>query len=154
MRQLYHKRKRHFRDGINKIVAGFVKRCWEEGMAEILCGDLREIRDNAKFSRKSNTMVHNFWSVGYQYKRIREKAEEYGIRTRRESERGSSGECPICGSKRILKRGRLFKCMDCKVEAHRDAVGSVNIELAHGEVLPAGVVNRVVARPLLISIEA
>jgi len=154
MRQLYRKRKRRFRDRINKIVADFVKRCWEEGVSEIVCGDLREIRDNAKFGRKSNAMIHNFWSVGYQYQRIREKAEEYGIRTRREDERGSSSECPICGSKRIVKRGRLFKCMDCKIEAHRDAVGSVNIGLAQGEVLAAGVINRAVARPSLISIEA
>jgi len=39
--------------------------------------------------------------------------------------------------------------VDCKLEAHRDAVGSVNIGLAQGERLPAGVINRAVARPLL-----
>lgn len=154
IRQLYRKRKRHFRDRINKIVADFVRRCWEEGVSEIVYGDLREIRKNAKFGRKSNTMIHNFWSVGYQYKRLREKAEEYGIKTRREDERGSSSECPICGSKRIVRRGRLFKCVECKIEAHRDAVGSVNIGLAQGELIPAGVINRAVARPALISVEA
>ncbi|MDF2958124.1 MAG: Transposase [Candidatus Alkanophagales archaeon MCA70_species_1] len=71
------------------------------------------------------------------------------VRVRREDERGSSSECPRCGSKRIVKRGRLFKCVDCKLEAHRDAVGSVNMGLAQGEGLPAGVINRAVARPLL-----
>lgn len=101
-------------------------------MSEIVCGDLREIRKSAKFSRKSNAMIHNFWTVGYQYQRIREKAEEYGIRTRRENERGTSSKCPRCGSKRIVKRGRLFKCVECMLEAHRDAVGSVNIGLAQG----------------------
>ena len=99
-------------------------------MSEIVCGDLREIRKSAKFSRKSNAMIHNFWTVSYQYQRIREKAEEYGIRTRRENERGTSSKCPRCGSKRIVKRGRLFKCVECMLEAHRDAVGSVNIGLA------------------------
>ena len=152
--KLYRKRKRRFRDRINKIVADFVNRCWELGVAEIVCGDLREIRDNAKFGKKSNSMIHNFWSVGYQYQRLREKAEEYGLRTRRENERGTSSECPRCGSNRIVKRGRLFKCVDCKLEAHRDAVGSVNIGLAQGEIIPAGVINRAVARPALISIEA
>ncbi|MHC1610860.1 MAG: RNA-guided endonuclease InsQ/TnpB family protein [Candidatus Methanospirareceae archaeon] len=152
MRQLYRKRKRHFRDRINKIVADFVRRCWELGVAEIVCGDLREIRDNAKFSRKSNSLIHNFWSIGYQYRRLREKAEEYGIRVRREDERGSSSECPRCRSRRIVKRGRLFKCVDCKLEAHRDAVGSVNIGLAQGEALSAGVVNGAVTRPLLLSV--
>jgi hypothetical protein len=44
--------------------------------------------------------------------------------------------------------------MDCKLEAHRDAVGSVNIGLAQGEIIPAGVVNGAVARPSLLAIEA
>ncbi|WP_456487725.1 zinc ribbon domain-containing protein [Candidatus Alkanophaga liquidiphilum] len=94
-------------------------------------------------------MIHNFWSPRYLYKRISEKAEEYGIRTRREDERGTSSECPRCHSSRIVKRGRWFKCVDCKLEAHRDAVGSVNIRLAQGERLSVGVINRAVARPLL-----
>ena len=150
LRKLYRKRKRRFRDSINKEVADFVRKCWEMGVAEMVCGgDLRGIREDAHFGRKANAMIHNFWSVGYQYRRLREKAEEYGIRVRREDERGSSSECPRCGSKRIVKRGRLFKCVDCKLEAHRDAVGSVNIGLAQGERLPAGVINRAVARPLL-----
>lgn len=152
--KVYRKRKRRFRDKINKIVADFVNRCWELGVAEIVCGDLREIRNSAKFGKKSNSMIHNFWSVGYQYKRLREKAEEYGMRTRRENERGTSSECPRCGSKRIVKRGRLFKCVDCKLEAHRDAVGSINIGLAQGEIIHAGVINRAVARPSLICVEA
>ena len=94
-------------------------------------------------------MIHNFWSIGYQYQRLREKAEEYGMRTRREDERGTSSECPRCGSKNIVKRGRLFKCKGCKIEAHRDAVGSINIGLAQGEVLAAGVINGAVTCPLL-----
>ena len=95
-------------------------------------------------------MIHNFWSVGYVYQRLREKAEEYGLKTRRDDERGTSSECPRCRSKRIVKRGRLFKCVDCRLEAHRDAVGGVNIGLAQGEILSAGVINRAVTRPLLV----
>jgi len=152
LRKMYRKRKRRFRDKINKIVADFVRKCWELGVAEIVCGDLREIRKEAKFSKKSNSMIHNFWSVGYLYRRLREKAEEYGIITRRRDERGTSSECPRCHSKRIEKRGRLFKCVDCGLEAHRDAVGGVNIGLAQGEELPAGVINRAVTRPLLLSV--
>jgi len=97
-------------------------------------------------------MIHNFWSVGYIYKRMREKAEEYGIVVRRVDERGSSSECPLCHSRRVVKRGRLFKCLNCGLEAHRDAVGGVNIGLAQGEELPAGVINRAVTRPLLLSV--
>ncbi|MHC1610410.1 MAG: hypothetical protein ACXQTW_02225 [Candidatus Methanospirareceae archaeon] len=35
------------------IVADFVNQCWERGVSEIVCGDLREIRKEAKFSKKS-----------------------------------------------------------------------------------------------------
>jgi len=152
LRKMYRKRKRRFRAKINKIVADFVRKCWERGVAEIVCGDLRDIRNSAKFNKKSNSMIHNFWSVGYVYKRLKEKAEEYGIVTRRVDERGSSSECPLCHSKRVVKRGRLFKCLNCGLEAHRDAVGGVNIGLARGEALPAGVINGAVTRPLLLTV--
>ncbi|MHA1686424.1 MAG: hypothetical protein ACTSYD_08445 [Candidatus Heimdallarchaeaceae archaeon] len=51
-----------------------------------------------------------------------------------------------------MKRKRLFKCLDCGLEVHRDAVGSVNIGLAQGEYFPAGVINRAVTRPLLLTL--
>jgi len=44
-------------------------------------------------------------------------------------ERGTSSKCPRCGSSRAIKRGRLFRCKECRLEAHRDAVGAVNISL-------------------------
>ncbi|MHA1685503.1 MAG: transposase [Candidatus Heimdallarchaeaceae archaeon] len=85
-------------------------------------------------------------------KRIKEKAEEYSIKVKEVNEAHTSSICPRCHSTHILKRKRLFKCLDCGLEAHRDAVGSVNIGLAHGDPLPAGVINRVVARPLLLTL--
>ena len=53
-----------------------------------------------------------------------------------EDESYTSSVCPKCGSRNVIKRKRLFKCLDCNLEAHRDAVGCVNIRLAHtgGEV--------------------
>jgi len=101
-------------------VADFVRKCWERGVAEIVCGDLMDIRSSAKFNKKSNSMIQNFWSVGYLYKRLNEKAEEYGIVMRRvDDERGSSSECLLCHSIRVVKRGLLFKCFNCGLEAHR-----------------------------------
>jgi len=57
-------------------------------------------------------------------------------------------------AKRIVKRGRLFKCVDCGLETHRDAAVGVNtgLRLAQGEtLLLVGLINRAVTRPLLIS---
>ncbi|RLG55540.1 MAG: hypothetical protein DRN95_07755 [Candidatus Hydrothermarchaeota archaeon] len=63
--------------------------------------------------------------------------------------------CPRCGSKNVEKRKRLFKCLSCGLEAHRD-VGCVNIGLAHFEKASlsqnGGAVNRAVASPLLLRI--
>ncbi|RLG37867.1 MAG: hypothetical protein DRN91_04285, partial [Candidatus Alkanophagales archaeon] len=42
------------------------------------------------------------------------------------------------------KERQTVKCMKCGLEAHRDAVGCINIRLAQGERLPAGVINRAV----------
>ncbi len=131
--KLYRKRQRRFRTKINWIVKNFVETCWFKGVSEIICGDLRNIRDSAKFNKKANSMIHNFWSIGYIVKRLTEKSKEYGIKVTPVDEKGTSSVCPRCHSKHIMKRKRLFKCLDCKLEAHRDAVGSINIGLAQGE---------------------
>jgi len=151
--RLYRIQKRRFRDVVNKVVNDFVVRCWSQGVAEIVLGDLTNIRNSANFSKKSNSMIHLFWSHRYLVTRIKEKAEEYGISVREIDERGSSSVCPRCGSKRVVRKGRLFRCVQCTLEAHRDAVGCVNIGLAQGEHLSAGVVNRAVARPSFLSVE-
>jgi putative transposase len=151
--RLYRIRKRRFRDVVNKVVNDFVVRCWSQGVAEIVLGDLTNLRNSANFSKKSNSMIHLFWSHRYLVTRIKEKAEEYGISIKEIDERGSSSVCPCCGSKRVVRKGRLFKCVKCTLEAHRDAVGSINIGLAQGEYFSAGVINRAVARPTLLTVE-
>ncbi|MFX1518330.1 MAG: RNA-guided endonuclease InsQ/TnpB family protein [Promethearchaeota archaeon] len=153
LRRLYRKRKRRFRDVINKVVNDFVIYCWSHSVSEIVLGELTNIRASAKFSKKSNAMIHLFWSHQYLVTRIKEKAEEYGITVREIDEKGTSSVCPRCGATRAVRKGRLFKCLRCRLEAHRDAVGCINIGLAQGELLSAGVVNRAVARPSFLTIE-
>jgi putative transposase len=153
LRWLFRKRKRRFRDVINKVVNDFVVRCWSQGVSEIVVGELTNIRASAHFSKKSNAMIHLFWSHRYLVTRIKEKAEEYGITVTEIDERGTSSVCPRCGATRVVRKGRLFKCVQCKLEAHRDAVGCVNIGLAQGDHLAAGVINRAVTRPSFLSVE-
>ncbi len=151
--KLYRKRQRRFRNKVNWIVKDFIETCWHKGVSEIIHGDLENIRDNAKFNKKPNSMIHNFWSIGYIVKKLKEKSEEYGIKVKPVGERGTSSVCPRCHSKHVMKRKRLFKCLDCKLEAHRDAVGSINIGLTQGETFTsAGVINRVVTHPSLINV--
>jgi len=151
LRKLYRKRKRRFRHAVNTVVNSFVKSCWSEGVSEIITGDLNGIRTNGKnMGKKSNSMVHNFWSHRYLVHRIKYKAEEYGMKVSEEDESYTSSVCPKCCSSNVIKRKRLFKCLDCTLEAHRDSVGCVNIRLAHtgGEVA-----NWALASPLLLSVE-
>jgi len=149
LRKLFRKRQRRFRHRVNTIIHRFIEDCYSRGVSEIVMGDLTGIRENNDRGSKINSMIHNFWSFEYITKRIREKAEEYGIRVKLVDEGYTSSICPRCKSRNVAKQKRLFKCFNCELEAHRDAIGCVNISLAQGEI-PAGGVNRAVTRPLLI----
>ena len=68
-----------------------------------------------------------------------------------------SSVCPRCGSKNVEKRKRLFNSkLELWVGSTQDAVGCVNIRLAHFEKAKlsqnGGVVNGAVASPLLLKI--
>ena len=78
-------------------------------------------------------MINNFWSFNYIVRRFKEKAEEYSIEVEEKSEYKTSSKCPLCHSEDIITRGRLFKCLDCGLEANRDAVGVLNIGRLRGD---------------------
>ena len=143
IRALFRRRTLRFRQHVNTAVRRAVERLWQEGGSEIVVGDLRDIRASVNGGRKSNAMVHNFWSHRYLVRRMREVAEEYGISVELVNERGTSSRCPWCGSGEVVKRGRLLKCNDCGVEAHRDVAGALNIGAVHN----GGHVNGAMAHP-------
>ena len=98
-------------------------------------------------------MINNFWSFAYIVRRIKDKAEEYGINVKEVSEYKTSSICIRCNSSYIVKRGRLFRCLNCRLEAHRDAIGVLNIaynnnmtNLHNNE----GIAIRVMTHPLLL----
>ncbi len=115
-----------------------------------MIGDLRGIREDNSKGKKSNSMIHNFWSFKNTIQRLKCTAQEYGIRVKEVSEYKTSSKCVRCGSENIERKGRLFKCLNCGLEANRDATGVVNIGLTQGVKLPAGVINRAMTRPNLL----
>jgi putative transposase len=148
LRRLYRRRRLRFRQAVNEVVRDFVERCYFAGVSEIVAGDLTGIRENGgRWNSKSNEMVHNFWSHRYLTDRLRWTAENFGIKVRLDDEHGSSSRCPWCGSEEYVRRGRLFKCKYCGIEAHRDVVGALNIGLVHSR---GGGVNRVMAHPVVV----
>jgi putative transposase len=152
IRRLRRKRRCRYHQYVNTIVRRAVEYLWYRGVSKLVVGDLRGILANVHGRRKTNTMTHNFWSHEYLIQRVKEVAEEFNIAIELINERGTSSTCPRCGSNQITRRGRLFKCQGCKLEANRDGVGAVNIGLAHGEVFPREVINRAVACPLEVRI--
>lgn len=145
---LFRRRKLRFRQYVNTSVRRAIERMWQEGVYEIVVGNLKDIRASVNGGRKSNTMVHNFWSHRFLTQRIREVAEEYGISVETVNERGTSSRCPWCGSEEVVKRGRLLKCKACEIEAHRDVAGALNI----GAVRNGGHANWAMAHPLEVQV--
>lgn len=145
---LFRRRTLRFRQHVNTSVRRAIERLWQEGVSKIVVGDLKDIRASVNGGRKSNAMVHNFWSHRYLARRIREVAEEYGISVETVNERGTSSHCPWCGSEEVVKRGRLLKCNGCGTEAHRDVAGALNIGAVHN----GGHVNWAMAHPLEVQV--
>ncbi|MEA1905137.1 MAG: transposase [Candidatus Hadarchaeota archaeon] len=148
IRGLFRRRTLRFKQYVNTVVRRAIERLWQEGVSEIVVGDLKDIRVGVNGGRKSNAMVHNFWSHRYLIWRIREVAEEHGISVVAVNERGTSSRCPWCGSEEVVKRGRLLRCKECGIEAHRDVAGALNIGAVHN----GGYVNGAMAHPLEVRI--
>jgi len=142
IKKLYRKRKRRFRDRINKIVKKFVDICASKNVTEIVCGDLKGIRENCRKgngSRKRNKIVNNFWSHRYITDRLRTTAENHGIKLTLIDESNTSSICPICGAKGSRVYRGLFHCKKCGKKMKADVVGALNIAKKYGVKLPSNI---------------
>jgi len=146
LRKFYRIRQRRFRHAVNAMIKWIVEYAHRNSLSKIVIGNLKGIRNNNHHNSKANSMIHNFWSFSWIVQRLKEKAEEYGIEVVEVSEYRTSSICPRCGSDRAVKRGRLFKCLNCGLEAHRDVVGVINMGTLRNGGMPIGVV----AHPLLL----
>jgi len=125
--RLYRMRKRRFRHAVATFARQLVKDLYARGVSTIVIGELTGIRMNSNHGRQSNAMVHNYWSHKHVADRLKWTAEEYGIMVRTISEAYTSQTCPRCHSRHSQRVLRGFRCLDCGLEAHRDAVGVLNM---------------------------
>ena len=137
LRRLYRIRQRRFRHAVNAMVKAIVEDASQLGVSKIILGDLRGIGENSHKGRKTNSLIHNFWSFNYITKRFKEKAEEYGIKVEEVSERGTSSICPFCGAKGIRKHRGLFYCPKCEKAINADVVGVLNIARKNKTIIPS-----------------
>ena len=97
LKNYYRMRKRRFRDRINKIVRKFIDICVSENVSEIVCGDLRGIRNKCRKengSKKRNKIINNFWSHRYITERLKTTAENHGIKVKIIDKSDTSSICP------------------------------------------------------------
>jgi putative transposase len=143
--RLYRLRKNRFRHAVATFARQLVKDLYTQGVSTIVIGELTGIRTNTKHGRQGNAMVHNYWSHKYVADRLGWTAEEYGMKIETVSEAYTSQTCPRCHSRHSLRVLRGFRCLDCGLEAHRDAVGVLNMAARCG-----GYAVRPMAWPMLL----
>ncbi|MGC8937286.1 MAG: zinc ribbon domain-containing protein [Candidatus Methanomethylicaceae archaeon] len=119
------------------MIEAIVEGARRDGLSKIVIGDLKGVRKGGEGNCEANSMVHNSWSHGYMIRRLKGKAEEYGIEAVEEHEGKTSSVFPRCMSDWTYKHKRLFKCLNCGLEAHRYIVGVLNIAPLHSGWCPA-----------------
>jgi len=84
---------------------------------------------NDRYKIEGNERNSNFWSYLAIIKRIKNVAEEYGIKVKLVDEENTSKKCSLCGE--IHENGRiergLFKCPHTRKVINADLNGAINI---------------------------
>ena len=113
------------KDAEHKITSRFISDCQRVKADTIVIGDLRGIRERAKFSKKSNQKIHQ-WAFSRITQKICYKAALAGIRVIFQSEAYTSQTCPRC-ARRKKPSNRAYHCHACGFKYHRDGVGAINL---------------------------
>jgi len=148
--RLYQTRKRRLNHAVKAMLRDLYDRLETHGVTTLIVGDLKHIRDNANHGKVGNQKLHNFWPFAQIRQRIRELGEEYSIRVRFKSERGTSKHCSLCGKKH--KNGRkyrgLYHCKTHNILMNADVNGAYNI--LYGRKVAAVSGSRPMAWPMLL----
>jgi putative transposase len=123
LRRMYVKWKRQVRSYINAKVRQAIEWLYDASVSRIKVGYPKGIaQENGDFDN------NRVWTYGYLLRRIREVAEEYGIKVIYVDEKGTSSRCPLhgdgCGVR--ISRG-LFKCTKLNKVFNADLTAAYNI---------------------------
>ncbi len=129
LKGMHAKAKLQARHYINTTVRQTIRKLYELGVSKIVIGYPKGIARNSNKGKKQNFLLSHVWRFNYVIKRLKEVAEEYGIRVVVVNEAFTSKLCPVCGKPhdgaRFL-RG-LFKCPATGLIMNADLVGAFNI---------------------------
>ncbi len=140
-RKTLNKLDAQIKDAEHKITSRFISDCQRVKADTIVIGDLKGIRDNIKYNKKSNQKLHQ-WTFAKIAQKITYKAELVGIKVVSESEEWTSQTCPKC-EYRKKPNNRNYHCPQCDFKYHRDGVGAINL---HKKV--SGLINNPVSRDI------
>jgi len=128
MAQLLWKRRKVINNYMNQAVAHIIKHCLDNKIGNIVIGELKGIKQNINHGRKNN---QNFSYIPYGIfkRKLRSKAEKYGIEVIEVNERDTSKTCSVCGVKKGSNRKHrgLYVCSECGSVLNADVNGAVNI---------------------------
>jgi IS605 OrfB family transposase len=99
-------------------------------VGSLLVGDPKGITER-DVGRVQNLRLRQ-WRRTHLVQVLQDKAERAGIAVRLVDERGSSSTCPVCHRRVLKPAGRLFGCLHCGFQGHRDLVGACNIAAKAG----------------------
>ena len=123
LRRMYKKWREQIKHYINARVREVIEWLYDIGVSKVKVGYPKGIaQENGNFNN-----IH-VWTYGYLLRRIREVAEEYGIRVIYVDEKGTSTRCPLhgdgCGIR--VYRG-LFRCTRLNKIYNADIAAAYNI---------------------------
>ncbi|MFP3130324.1 MAG: transposase [Nitrososphaeria archaeon] len=124
LEKLYKKRSLLLKNAREGLAREIVESLYDKGVGEIKIGYPKGIAQN-----KGNERNTNFWSYSAIIKRIKDIAQEYGIKVKLVDEENTSKKCSLCGEIHEdgrIKRG-LFKCPHTGKVINADLNGAINI---------------------------
>ena len=124
LEKLYKKRSLLLKNAREGLTREIVETLYDKGVGQIKIGYPKGIAQD-----KGNERNSNFWSYLAIIKRIKNVAEEYGIKVKLVDEENTSKTCSLCGEiheNGRIKRG-LFKCPHTGKVINADLNGAINI---------------------------
>ena len=99
------------------------------GRFNIAVEDLKGLKDNKKGKwRKSINRKFNYWFYALTLKRMRDRAELFGVRCKAVPPQYTSQTCPECGHiDKLNRQGERFKCLQCGFGGDTDHIAAINI---------------------------
>ena len=122
------KANKRVREEIKNYIGRIVKRA-VSGKSNIAIEDLKNLKQNMRGKwNKAINRKFNYWFYSLTLKRIRERAEVFGVQCHAVPPQYTSQTCPECGHiDKLNRRGEKFKCFRCGFSGDADHIGAMNI---------------------------